>query len=60
MKIEEHLRKNDMNTYMELSKLYENENKKEKKIKLGDTIENLMGHDSYQRKGRRIKQRRWG
>ena len=31
-----------------------------KKIELGDSIENLMKHDSYRRQGRRVRQVKWG
>lgn len=61
MTIGEILRKTDINTYNRLIKLFKIEiDKPKKKIKLGDSIENLMKVDSYCRSGRRIKQRGWG
>lgn len=61
MTIGDILRYKDINTYNKLMQLYKvREAKPKKEIKLGDNIENLMGHDSYSRSGGRIKQRRWG
>lgn len=64
MTIGEILKHKDINTYNKLMQLYKKKYKEEPfaklEIKLGDSIENLMGHDSYSRSGGRIKQRRWG
>ena len=49
MRIEKIIKEQNSDTY-----------KKLKKIKLGDSVENLMKHDSYRRQGRRIKQVKWG
>ena len=53
----------DIDTYNKLNRM-RIKHKKEPfaaiEIKLGDSIENLMGHDSYSRSGGRIKQRKWG
>ncbi|MBU5440306.1 hypothetical protein KQI42_20125 [Tissierella sp. MSJ-40] len=59
MTIEEILRDKDINTYNKLKKFKEKPVGKPR-IKLGDKIENLMRHDSYERKGRRIRQKSWG
>ncbi|GFN35802.1 hypothetical protein [Tepidimicrobium xylanilyticum] len=60
MTIGERLRLTDINTYNRLIKLFKTEIDKPRKIELGDKPENLMKHDSYIRRGRRIKQRSWG
>lgn len=54
MTIGEYLREKDINTYKKLMKIGKKQN-----IKLGDTPENLMKHDSHRRIGRRIKQTGW-
>ena len=60
MTIEQYIKLTDIETYKKLKKLCKLNIDKPKKIKLGDKPENLMKHDSYIRRGRRIKQRSWG
>ena len=55
MIIGEYLRKTDIDVYRKLNNI-----EKKQDIKLGDTPENLMKHDSHKRIGRRIKQTKWG
>jgi hypothetical protein len=57
MAIGELIKANDIDTYRRLQKMCKR--KKQKKIELGDRPERLMGHDSYRREGRRIRQKRW-
>jgi hypothetical protein len=65
-KIGDQLKNKDKETYNELKQLFKDTNKdnnKEKnkeKIELGDSIENLMRHDSHKRIGRRVRQVKWG
>lgn len=62
MAIADIIKEKNINTYKRLQKMCKEPKKakKEKEIKLGDSIENLMRSDSYKREGRRIKQRGWG
>ena len=61
MTIGEILRYKDRDTYNRLIQTYrEKIDKPKKKIRLGDNVENLMGHDSYYKSGGKVKQRRWG
>ena len=60
MTIEQYIKLTDIETYNKLKKLCKMNIDKPKKIELGDKPENLMKHDSYVRRGRRIKQRGWG
>lgn len=53
MTIGEYLRRNDIDTYRKLMRIGRQQ------IKLGDSVENLMRHDSYRREGRRIRQIKW-
>lgn len=55
MTIGEYIEVTDIKTYDKLLKLYDFKIKKP--IVLGDSIENLMKHDSYKRVGRRIRQK---
>lgn len=61
MTIGERLKHQDINTYNKLMQLCKKKYKEEPfakvEIKLGDSIENLMGHDSYRRTRGRIRQR---
>ncbi len=45
---------------LEQMKLGIKQSKKKSKIKLGDSIENLMSHSSYKRVNGALKQTRWG
>lgn len=55
MTIGEYTQSKDIETYRKLMKLC---NFKPKPIiQLGDSIENLMSHDSYKRIGRRVRQK---
>lgn len=58
MTIGEYIKQTDRDTYYKLINMFKVKEPK-KKIKLGDSIENLMKSDSYSRSGRRIKQRGW-
>ncbi|WP_077369698.1 hypothetical protein [Anaerosalibacter sp. Marseille-P3206] len=61
MTIGEIIRYKDINTYRKLTKMCSKKiDKPKKEIELGDTVENLMQHDSYRREGRRLKQTKWG
>jgi hypothetical protein len=60
MTIGEYIKQTDRHTYYKLINMFKVKEDKPKKIKLGDSIENLMKADSYKREGRRIKQRSWG
>jgi hypothetical protein len=55
MTIGEYIRATDRITYNKLLKLCDFKIKKP--IALGDSIENLMKHDSYKRVGRRVRQK---
>lgn len=55
MTIGEYIQTTDIYTYNKLLKLCDF--KLKKPISLGDSIENLMRHDSYKRVGRRIRQK---
>lgn len=55
MSIGEYIQITDIKTYNKLLKLCYI--KPKKPISLGDSIENLMKHDSYKRVGRRIRQK---
>ncbi len=55
MTIGEYIKATDIKTYNKLLKLCDF--KVKKPIILGDSIENLMKHDSYKRVGRRIRQK---
>ena len=57
MTIREIIKYKDIDTYRRLQEMCR---KKRKKIELGDRPERLMGHDSYRRSGRRIRQVKWG
>lgn len=57
--IGEYIKLTDINTYHKLKKLCRGEHKPKKKIKLGDSVENLMKADSYVKVSGKIKQRRW-
>lgn len=56
-KIAEQIKYKDMEMYKELKNSFKP--KKNKKIDLGDTPENLMRQNTYKRSGRRIQQTRW-
>lgn len=57
----EYIKQTDIKQYNRLKNMFKAKTSKIKKeIKLGDSIENLMKHDSYKREGGRIKQRSWG
>lgn len=60
MTIGEYLRLTDKYTYRELLKLCNKTIDKPKPIKLGDSIKNLMKHDSYRKIGGKIRQTKWG
>ncbi len=55
MTIGEYIQATDIKTYNKLLKLCNS--KPKKPISLGDSIENLMKHDSYRRVGRRVRQK---
>jgi hypothetical protein len=55
MTIGEYIKATDIKTYNKLLKLCDY--KVKKPIVLGDSIENLMKHDSYKRVGRRVRQK---
>ncbi|WP_353096210.1 hypothetical protein [Tissierella praeacuta] len=59
MTIGEILKHEDIYQYNRLINMFKTKEKPKKKIKLGDSIENLMRTDSYKREGRRVKQRGW-
>ena len=60
MTIGEYLRLTDIDTYRKLLKMFMVKiDKSKKEIRLGDSPERLMQHDSYRREGRRIRQTRW-
>jgi hypothetical protein len=57
MTIGEYIKLTDRYTYDRLRKLFRiGIDKPKRKIRLGDTAENLMAHRSYKRIGRRVKQ----
>ena len=56
MTIGEYIKATDRITYNKLLKLC-NFKAKKPSIALGDSIENLMKHDSYKRVGRRVRQK---
>ena len=56
MAIGERLRRTDRITYNKLIKMFKIQVDKPKKIKLGDSVENLMGHNSYKKVKGRIRQ----
>ncbi len=58
MTIGEYIKATDIKTYNMLLKLCNF--KLKKSISLGDSIENLMKHDSYKRVGRRVRQFKYG
>ena len=61
MTIGEIIRYKDIDIYRRLQKLCRRKvDKPKKEIELGDSVENLMQHDSYRRQGRRIRQTKWG
>ena len=60
MTIGEYLYIYDRDMYRKLMKIGRKQKKKKNNIELGDSIENLMRHDSYRRQGRRIRQTKWG
>lgn len=55
MTIGEYIKATDIKTYNKLLKMCDF--KVKKPIVLGDSIENLMKHDSYKRVGRRVRQK---
>ena len=55
MTIGEYIKATDIKTYNKLLKLCDF--KVKKPIALGDSVENLMKHDSYKRVGRRVRQK---
>lgn len=57
MTIAEYIRVTDIKTYNKLSNLCDT--KAKKPIRLGDSIEHLMMHDSYKRIGGSIRQTHW-
>lgn len=60
MTIGEYLRLTDIDTYRKLLKMFMVKiDKSKKEIRLGDSVENLMRHDSYKKIGGKIKQTRW-
>lgn len=60
MTIGEYIKLTDINTYKKLLSMFKTDLNKHGAIELGDSVVNLMKHDSYKREGRRIKQRGWG
>lgn len=56
MTIGEYLKSTNRDTYYRLINMFKIKENKKKDIKLGDSIENLMGHNSYKRIGRRVRQ----
>ena len=60
MTIEEIIKNRDRDTYKKLKRMSQKEVDKSREIKLGDSVENLMKHDSYTRQGGRIRQVKWG
>ena len=60
MTIGEIVRYKDIDTYRKLLKMCSKKIDKPKPIKLGDSIENLMKHDSYRKIGGKIRQTKWG
>lgn len=56
MTMGEYLKSTDRDTYNRLINMFKIKENKKKDIKLGDSIENLMSHNSYKRIGRRVKQ----
>lgn len=60
MTIREIIKHSDMDTYKRLMEEYREDIDKPKKIKLGDSIENLMKHDSFRKIGGKVRQTKWG
>lgn len=60
MTIKEIIKHSDIDTYERLMKLCKTKIDRPKKIKLGDSIENLMKHDSFRKIGGKVKQTKWG
>lgn len=59
--IGEYIRLTDIDTYRRLQKLCGGKiDKRKEKIQLGDTVENLMKHDSYKRVKGALRQTKWG
>lgn len=58
MNIGEILKNNDIYTYNQLQKMKQ-EPKKRDKVKLGDSVTNLMKANSYKRVNGAIRQTRW-
>lgn len=56
MTIGEYLKQTDRRAYYNLINMFKIKENKKKDIKLGDSIENLMSHNSYKRIGRRVRQ----
>lgn len=59
LKISEHIRYKNIDTYRRLRAMAKKVKKDSKEIRLGDTPENLMKHDGHKRIGRRLKQTKW-
>ncbi|WP_093755210.1 hypothetical protein [Tepidimicrobium xylanilyticum] len=59
MTIGERLRLTDINTYNRLIKLFKTEIDKPRRIDLGDSVENLMKHDSHKRVRGALRQIKW-
>ena len=60
MSIGEIIKKKDYDTYRKLMRMCKKPKKKDKEIKLGDSVTNLMKANAYKRQGRRVHQTRWG
>lgn len=61
MTVGEIIKYKDIDIYRKLLKMCSKKiDKPKKEIELGDSVENLMKHDSYRREGRRLKQTKWG
>lgn len=60
MTIGERLKLTNINTYYKLLKMCKGTTEPKKVVKLGCSVEELMGHDSYRKVKGRIKQRGWG
>lgn len=60
MNIGEILQINSPGIYKKLMQIGKTEKPKKKDIQLGDTVENLMKHDSHKRIRGSIRQKTWG
>lgn len=59
MSIGEIIKKKDYDTYRKLMRMCKKPKKKDKEIKLGDSVENLMKSNSYKRVNGALRQTRW-